>query len=121
MQIPLASNLNRAAEAPPALTLRVFSIVALSLLIVGAVVFGNFVFGNKLLLYKDIGSDSVNDTYPTFVYLSDYIRHHGFPSWSFSSGMGQSLFYLSGNLVLEPIACGCHGNSSPRLLYFSIS
>ena len=87
----------------PSLTLRVVLIVGLCLLLVGGLIFRDFVFGEKLLLYEDIGSDSVNDSYPTFVHLSDYIRHHGFPSWSFSVGMGQSLFHLSGDLILEPV------------------
>lgn len=57
-----------------------------------------------MLLYKDAGADSINDYYPSFVHLSDYIRSHGFPSWSFSLGMGQDLSYLAGYLVLEPVA-----------------
>jgi hypothetical protein len=103
-----------AADAPrlesarfkfPALSrLLPITLVILLQLLVGALIFRDFLFGDKLLLYKDIvGSDSVNDTYPTFVHLSDYIRHHGFPSWSFSVGMGQSLFYLTGDLIWEPI------------------
>jgi hypothetical protein len=78
-------------------------LIALVLLLVGVLVFRNFLLGDKVLLYKDIGADSVNDTYPCFVHLSDYIRHHGLPSWSFCAGMGQSLFYLTGNLIWEPI------------------
>lgn len=56
-----------------------------------------------MLLYKDAGSDSINDYYPSFVHLSDYVRSHGFPSWSFSLGMGQDLSYLAGYLILEPV------------------
>lgn len=97
------TSAHRQNFAPAALRLPVILIVGLCLLLVGGLVFRDFVFGDKLLLYKDIGSDSVNDTYPTFVHLSDYVRHHGFPSWSFSMGMGQSLFYLTGSLILEPI------------------
>src|SRR3984893_17978120 len=78
-------------------------LIALVLLLVGVLVFRNSLLGDKVLLYKDIGADSVNDSYPYFVHLSDYIRHQGFPSWSFSSGMGQSLFYLTGNLIWEPV------------------
>jgi len=81
----------------------VILIVALSLLLVGELIFHDFVFGDKFLLYKDVGADSVMDTYPTFVHLSDYIRTCGFPSWSFCSGMGQSLFHLTGSLIWEPI------------------
>jgi len=81
----------------------VILIVALSLLLVGELIFHDFVFGDKFLLYKDVGADSVMDSYPTFVHLSDYIRTCGFPSWSFCSGMGQSLFHLTGSLIWEPI------------------
>jgi Bacterial membrane protein YfhO len=78
-------------------------LVGLSLLLVGVLVFRNFVLLDKVLLYKDIGADSANDSYPSFVHLSDYIRREGLPSWSFCVGMGQSLFYLTGSLIWEPI------------------
>src|SRR5438094_3895988 len=78
-------------------------LVGLSLLLVGVLVFSNFLLLDKVLLYKDVGADSVNDTYPYFVHLSDYIRREGLPSWSFCIGMGQSLFYLTGNLIWEPV------------------
>src|SRR5438309_3164314 len=73
------------------------------LLLVGMLVFRDFVFGEKILLYKDIGSDSINDYYPWFAHLSDYLRSDGLPSWSFSVGMGQDLFYVIGYLVLDPV------------------
>jgi hypothetical protein len=75
----------------------------LSLSLVGVLVFSNFLLLDKVLLYKDVGADSVNDSYPYFVHLSDYVRREGLPSWSFCVGMGQSLFYLMGNLIWEPI------------------
>src|SRR5947208_5295239 len=78
-------------------------LVGLSLLLVGVLVFSNFLLLDKVLLYKDVGADSVNDSYPYLVHLSDYIRREGLPSWSFCVGMGQSLFYLTGNLIWEPV------------------
>jgi hypothetical protein len=78
-------------------------LAGLSLLLVGVLIFSNFLLLDKVLLYKDVGADSVNDSYPYFVHLSDYIRREGFPSWSFCVGMGQSLFYLTGNLIWEPV------------------
>jgi uncharacterized membrane protein YfhO len=73
-----------------------------TLLLAGTLVFRDFIFGGSILLYKDIGSDSLIDYYPTFVHLSDYIRQEGIPSWSFSVGMGQDLFYLVGYFILDP-------------------
>src|SRR5262245_50858865 len=83
--------------------LRDVLLAGLFLLLIGALVFGNFLLLDKVLLYKDVGADSINDTYPYFVHLSDYIRREGLPSWSFYVGMGQSLFYLTGNLLWEPV------------------
>ncbi len=39
-------------------------LIALVLLFVGVIVFYNFLLGDKVLLYKDIGADSINDSYP---------------------------------------------------------
>jgi uncharacterized membrane protein YfhO len=76
---------------------------AFCLIGIGGLIFRDFLFGDALLVYKDGGSDSINDYYPSFVHLSDYVRSHGFPSWSFSTGMGQDLIYLAGYLVWEPV------------------
>jgi hypothetical protein len=46
-------------------------LAGLCLLLVGTLVYQDFLFGNAVLLYKDIGSDSLIDYYPTFVHLSD--------------------------------------------------
>jgi Bacterial membrane protein YfhO len=100
---------NSSHIGPPNSTLSAFGrflvpfLIALVLLLVGVLVFHNFLLGDKVLLYKDIGADSINDSYPCFVHLSDYLRREGFPSWSFYVGMGQSLFYLTGNLIWEPV------------------
>jgi len=91
----------RGTFAPP--PLRVILLAGLSLFLVGVLVFGNFLLLDKLLLYRDIGDDSINGSYPYFVHLSDYIRREGLPSWSFCVGMGQSLFYLTGSLIWEPV------------------
>ena len=50
-------------NGPPAVrAFPVILMVAISLLLVGGLIFRDFLLGEKLLLYKDIGSDSVNDT-----------------------------------------------------------
>ena len=90
---------------------------ALALLVVGAVIFRGFVFGNAVLLYKDIGSDSLIDYYPWFVHFSDYLRNEGFPSWSFAVGMGQDIFYLAGYLLLDPVTWLPKSQIAPALVY----
>jgi len=74
------------------------------LLLVGTLIFRQFLFGDAVLLYTDIGSDSVNDYYPNFVHLSHYVRSQGFPSWSFYAGMGQDIAYATGYLVWQPVS-----------------
>jgi uncharacterized membrane protein YfhO len=79
------------------------SLTGLSLLLLGALTFSRFLFGDEVLLYKDIGSDSLRSYYPDFVHLSEYIRSEAFPSWSFHIGMGQDLAYATGYLIWQPI------------------
>jgi uncharacterized membrane protein YfhO len=90
----------RAAYSAPVAAL----LVGLCLLLVGTVIFRDFLFGGAVLLYTDIGSDSVNSYYPDFVHLSNYIRSQGFPSWSFCVGMGQDLAYATGYLIWQPVS-----------------
>jgi uncharacterized membrane protein YfhO len=82
---------------------RGFLLAGLVLLCVGLAIFWRFVFGDGVLLYRDIGSDSLTSYYADFVHLSNYIRTDGFPSWSFHVGMGQDLAYATGFLFLEPV------------------
>src|SRR5947209_4852087 len=85
---------------------RRFGIAAITgacLLLVAALIFRRFLLGDAVLLYKDIGSDSVNDSYPWFVHYSDYLRNYGRPSWSFAVGMGQDIYYQIGYVLWYPI------------------
>jgi uncharacterized membrane protein YfhO len=74
------------------------------LLLVAGLIFREFLFDGAVLLYTDIGSDSVNSYYPDFVHLSNYVRSQGFPSWSFYVGMGQDLAYATGYLIWQPVS-----------------
>ncbi len=61
-------------------------------LVIQGIVFKDFIFLKKLYLFLDIGSDSYNLFYPAFVECARYIRTEGIPTWSFYSGMGESIF-----------------------------
>ena len=82
-----------------------FRLLAVAILLGGAgcVLLAPFLFGDQILLYKDIGSDSINEEWPLFVLLSDYIRAVGIPSWSFQFGLGQSLYPYVGHLLFNPV------------------
>jgi uncharacterized membrane protein YfhO len=61
-------------------------------LVIACFVFADFLFLDNVYLFKDIGSDSINSTYPRLVHYSRYLRTAGLPGWSFNQGMGQNLF-----------------------------
>jgi hypothetical protein len=63
--------------------------------LVAFVCFKDFILGQKIYLYKDIGSDSLNASWPWMVQSSEYISRYGVPSWSFNMGMGQNILSFS--------------------------
>ena len=61
----------------------------------GIFVFHNYLIFNDLYLFKDIGSDTTNISYPQWIHVSDYLHTKGIPTWSFNQGMGQDIFPFS--------------------------
>ncbi len=59
------------------------------LCLISFLVFKDFLLFNRLFLFKDIGSDSLNGYYPSIMATSHYLREYGNLSWSFNIGMGQ--------------------------------
>lgn len=59
------------------------------------IVFHDFITFEKVYLFKDIGSDSLNIYFPGIAHLSDYIKSYGIPGWTFSQGLGQNIFPFS--------------------------
>jgi len=71
-------------------------ILLFTLTVLGFIVFRDFLLFNKLYLFKDIGSDSINANYPHGYQVAYYMKHTSlFPKWSFYQGMGQNIFPLS--------------------------
>ena len=94
--------------SPPTPDLRIprpwqILILIAALTAMALILFRNFVWGPDTLLYKDIGSDSLNVSYPYYLVLSDYIRHVGVPLWTFRIGMGQNLFPYIGTILVSPV------------------
>jgi hypothetical protein len=56
-------------------------------------VYWDFLTFERVLLYTDIGSDSVNIFYPMWAHYADLWREPGIPSWSMQMAMGQSVGY----------------------------
>ena len=56
------------------------------------VVYWDFLTFTCVYLFTDIGSDTVNGSYPNYIQLANYLRSDGWPTWSFNQGMGQNIF-----------------------------
>ncbi len=69
-----------------------FGIFALCLILTGFFIFKDYLLGKAAYQFKDIGSDSINLTQTILVWLHDYWRTEGMPSWSFQQGMGLNLY-----------------------------
>ncbi len=67
----------------------VFSLVLIA--VIGFLILANYLLFNKLFLFRDIGSDSINIFHPTYAHLADYVRTNGLPKWSFQQGLGQNI------------------------------
>lgn len=63
--------------------------------VVAFIVLKDFLLLNKIYQFRDIGSDSLNASWPWMTHSADYIARYGVPSWSFNMGMGQSLLSFS--------------------------
>ena len=57
-------------------------------------IFRDFISMEKVYLYKDIGSDSINIYFPWLVQCTEYLKTNGLPGWTFTQGMGQNMFPL---------------------------
>ncbi len=64
----------------------------LFLIVISFFVYHNFIIQKSDLIWRDIGSDSYYQFYPSFAFLSDYIRANGIPRWSFQIGLGMNYY-----------------------------
>jgi uncharacterized membrane protein YfhO len=62
------------------------------LIVTGFSIFKNFLLLRETYLFKDIGSDTVNQYYPFILHVSEYLHSNSIPEWSFNSGLGNNIF-----------------------------
>jgi uncharacterized membrane protein YfhO len=75
-------------------------LIAVALIVVVSfIAFKDFILLNKVYLFKDIGSDTVNAGYPYFYNFAEYFHKYGMPSWSFKEAMGQN---IAGGFLRDP-------------------
>lgn len=74
----------------------------------------DYLFGDKLYVFKDVGADSYNQTFPYYMYRMKYYAEYGeFPTWSFQSGLGNS---VGGGSVWDKIAAVFGYEAAPYML-----
>jgi uncharacterized membrane protein YfhO len=69
-----------------------FTIFALCLILTGFFIFKDYLLGKAIYLFKDIGCDRLNITYPNIIMFAEYFKREGTPSWTFTQGMGQNIY-----------------------------
>lgn len=68
-------------------------ILATLLLLTGFIIFKEYLLGKAIYLFKDIGCDGLNVTYPNLAMVSQYFQQQGqLPAWTFTQGMGQNIY-----------------------------
>jgi|GEM_PF-3876200 len=67
-------------------------IVGIAVGVIILVLFGPFLFGSSLFLFTDIGSDTVNIFWPTYIEGARHWMEYGMPGYSFEQGMGMDTF-----------------------------
>ncbi|NJO92000.1 MAG: hypothetical protein HC831_25775, partial [Chloroflexia bacterium] len=79
------------------------SIVFLIILVtgIGTIAFFKYLTTEYLFFFKDIGSDSINQNYPSQVHIYNIMREGLTNKWSFYPGMGRSYVI---NLLVEPLS-----------------
>jgi len=79
---------------------------------IGFLVYEPYLTFQKLFLFKDVATDSVDVFWPIFLHISEYFRSEGYPLWTFSIGVGQGLFGWIGDpflfliYLLPPLSVG---------------
>lgn len=60
-------------------------------------VYWDFITLKKAFLFKDIGSDSINETWPIMYHLADQFYKNGIIYWSHQFGMGDTFYQFYGD------------------------
>lgn len=88
---PFATKIEVSAKPTPEILSfkNAFYILAILLVIGCFWVFKDFLSGKNMYLFKDIGSDTLNQIYAYAKLMIDTIEKDGIPRWSFQQGLGQ--------------------------------
>lgn len=80
--------------------IRGLPLFALWVAVLGFLVYEPFLLFEKLFLFRDVASDSVDAFWPMFSHLGELWRESGVPFWSFAYGLGAPVFGWVGDPFL---------------------
>jgi uncharacterized membrane protein YfhO len=89
---PVTTPISSQIASESIVTKYAFPIFLSALVLTGFFIFKDYLLGKAIYLFKDIGCDGLNVTYPNIVMISDYFKNVGMPSWTFTQGMGQNIY-----------------------------
>ncbi len=79
-------------------------LIAFSLVLITSIfLFKDYLLLNKVYLFADIGSDTIQGEYPTIFHTSSELKNGNLPFWSFKEGIGQGVFPESLNNIFNYI------------------
>jgi len=70
---------------------KIYYLFAALLVVIAFIIFRDYLLFNRIYMFKDIGSDTLNSFYPNYMASADYLKKFGTLSWSFNIGMGHDV------------------------------
>lgn len=70
-------------------------LLLLVLFVSGLVVYRNYIFGNELMVYSDVGGDTLEQYTMHYATIVNHLRAGIFSLWDFTNGFGTSMFNLN--------------------------
>ena len=70
-------------------------LLLLVLFVSGLIVYTNYIFGNELLVFSDVGGDTLEQYTMHYATIVNHLREGNFSLWDFNNGFGTSMFNLN--------------------------
>ena len=70
-------------------------LLLLVLFVSGLIVYRNYIFGNELLVFSDVGGDTLEQYTMHYATIVNHLREGNFSLWDFNNGFGTSMFNLN--------------------------
>lgn len=85
------------------------------------IIFSKFISGNSYYLFKDIGSDSLNQVYPQFKLITRIFSREGFPLYSFGAGMGSNVMSFFSDAFVWIVIFFGYNNVAHTIIFMELA